>query len=328
MAKQPKAAPVDTGAEIVDELHVATAEDGVEFTDVTGQDDLPQGVVDPADEDEDEGDKKAAKPAVKAKPAADDDIPDELKGKTPAQLSKMYRDAQQVIGRQGTELGELRRAADGYIKSALTRAAAPVPQPKDKEPEAEKEVDDVTFFTNPKAAIAAAVANHPAIKALQGETKENATRELIRQRTDAATKFGAAHPDAKEVSQDPAFKEWVLKSPIRRTMLLRAHQHYDLAAGMEVFNTWKELKAARVGAGTAADGKPSEKQPAGKPVADKQAARVPSGGNPSPRSSGTAGKEGKIYRRADVIRLMINDPNRYELMADEITKAYTENRVR
>ena len=36
----------------------------------------------------------------------------------------------------------------------------------------------------------------------------------------------------------------------------------------------------------------------------------------------------KIYRRADVLRLMEEQPERYEAMADEITLAYKEGRVR
>jgi hypothetical protein len=53
------------------------------------------------------------------------------------------------------------------------------------------------------------------------------------------------------------------------------------------------------------------------------------------RSASTGGARGstekaprKIYRRQDIINLMKNDPERYLALADEITKAYSENRVR
>jgi hypothetical protein len=44
---------------------------------------------------------------------------------------------------------------------------------------------------------------------------------------------------------------------------------------------------------------------------------------------GGTGETGKpVYRRADLIRLRMQDPTRYESMADEILNAYAEGRVR
>ena len=320
MAKKPVPNTETSSAEVVEELHASDG--GVEYTDVTGKDDLPEGVDDPAKDDD--------KPAVadaKLKPAkavaAEDEIPEELKGKTPAQLAKMYRDAQSVIGRQGSELGDLRRTADQYIKAHLTdaaRKAVPAKVIENKKP-----IDDVTFFTNPTAAVRDLVASHPALKHLEGVARESAARDMVRQRNESAKEFHAKHPDAGAVMQDAEFQAWVVKSPIRKAMILRAHQHYDLQAGDEVFSTWKEIKAARTHPTT--DGKDSGKLKS-KTVAGKEAARVPTGGNASPHTEAGGKTEGKIYRRADVIRLMEQDPSRYEAMADEITKAYQEGRVR
>ena len=36
----------------------------------------------------------------------------------------------------------------------------------------------------------------------------------------------------------------------------------------------------------------------------------------------------KIYRRADIIKLMQTDPDRYQQLAPEIRQAYSEGRVR
>jgi len=322
MAKKQSVA-LDTNTEVVEDLHAVQADDGVEFTDVTGKDDLPPGVSDPAEEEEVAPAPKG-KPTKAAKPDGED-LPEELKGKTAAQIAKMYRDAQQVIGRQGTELGELRRSADKFIMATLDKAAKPTDKPA---AETKPAPDDVDFFTNPKLAIQQAVEQHPAIVELRGKEKEYAVREMTRQRADASERFHKAHPDAREIVQDPEFQAWVEKSPIRKAMILRAHEHYDLAAGNEVFSSWKELKAARTPppSPNPDEGKPAAGRPAAKPAA--QAARVPTGGNAAPRTSGTGGKEGKIFRRADVIRLMETDPARYELMSDEITKAYQEGRVR
>jgi hypothetical protein len=192
----------------------------------------------------------------------------------------------------------------------------------------------VDYLTDPEKAIAAAVANHPSVKALEGANKEFAQRELTRVRTMALEKFNQLHPDAQEIMGDPEFRTWIEKSPTRHQMLVAADRDFNLALGNELFSTWKEIKAARTAAVPPADKTHTDKTPAapaakpGKPVAGKEAARVPTGGNASPRSSGTGGKDGKIFRRADVIRLMETDPERYALMAVEIQKAYEEGRVR
>ena len=315
MAKKPAAEAIATDSEIVEELHVS--DDSVEYTDVTGQDDLPAGVTD-LSKDEDEAPAKATRKKAEPKQeVVEDDIPEELKGKTPAQLAKMYRDAQSVIGRQGSELGDLRRTADEYIRNGL-KALTPKPAAP-AAPEAPALPDDVEFFKNPVESVAKIIASHPSLKGLEGKAAEYATREIQRSRDDAETQFNASHPDATAVLADPEFRTWVTKSPIRQQMLVRAHKHYDLQSANEVFNTWKELKAARTPAPTP---KPTAQRAAG-----KEAARVPTGGNAGQRT-GEAKPGEKIYRRADIIRMMETDPDRYALMGDEITKAYQEGRVR
>lgn len=323
MAKKPPA--VDAGnTEVVEDFHVA--DETVEYTDVTGKDDLPADVADPAEDAEEVKEEKPVKKA-KAKPAAkeasdEDEIPEDLKGKTPAQLAKMYKEAQSVIGRQGTELGELRKTADQYIKAHL-QASAPKSAPKKEE----KEPDDIDVFTKPKEAIAAIVANHPALKELQGAAREFAAREIQRRRAEAEQAFQKAHPDAGEVLADEKFREWIVQSPIRKQMLLSAHKDYNLDAANDLFSTWKEIKAVRAAAAAPTAAAAPAAKPPSKPVAPAAAARVPTGGNAQPRAQ-AGGAEGKIYRRADVIRLMINDPDRYALMSEEISKAYLDGRVR
>ena len=324
MAKQPKITPLDTGAEVVEDLHeVVEAEgEGVSYVDVTGKDDFPEGVADPAKDEEDEEktpQKAARKPAAKShkQDAGDDDVPAELKNKTPAELARMYRDAQQLIGRQGDELGKLREAADVYIRANLKSRA----DQSEKKTVEVKQPDEVDFYTDPKKAMEIAIANHPAVRELTGQAKQFAMTQLMGQREAAQTKFNTLHPDAQEIVVSESFKKWVTASPIRMAMLRRANDNYDLTAGHELFSTWKELESLRNPA------KPAEEKPKAKPVAGKEAARVPTGGNASPREN-KGNAEGKIYRRADIIRLRIEDPDRYDSMGDEITKAYSEGRVR
>ena len=46
------------------------------------------------------------------------------------------------------------------------------------------------------------------------------------------------------------------------------------------------------------------------------------------QQGGTGESTKPVYRRADLIRLRMQDPARYESMADEILQAYAEGRVR
>ena len=88
---------------------------------------------------------------------------------------------------------------------------------------------------------------------------------------------------------------------------------YDYDAANELFDLWKER--ATVAQQTAS----VEKQ------ARKQTMKSANTGN----ARGTAeGQRRKIYRRADIIKLMKTDPERYQSMSDEILQAYAEGRVK
>jgi hypothetical protein len=45
-------------------------------------------------------------------------------------------------------------------------------------------------------------------------------------------------------------------------------------------------------------------------------------------TAGTGETSKKVYRRADLIRLRLENPDRYDALSDEIMKAYSEGRVK
>lgn len=241
------------------------------------------------------------------------EVPEHLRNKSPAELAKMYVEAQKLLGRQGQELGELRAHADAFLKANLAAQAAAARQ-QGASAQRPKPMEDVDFFANPKEAIERAVAEHPEVKRLRAENesvKAMAMQERMRRN---AEMFHAKHPDAAEVMNDAEFQAWVMASPIRQRLLARAHTAYDFLAGDEVFSTWKALRAPK-------------QQAAARPekTAARAAAQVPTGGNATAPRSNTGEK---IFRRADLIKLQLNDPERYEMMSDEIARAYAEGRVR
>lgn len=277
----------------------------------------------------------AAQPTPAATPNEDDELPEALRGKSPKEIARLYRDAQQHIGRQASEMGELRKAADLALRTTATlaaRQAAPAPAAAPAAPAAPATPDEVEFFKTPAEAVAKMIANHPAIKRIEETLGNTAKNQAVERATRATERFNSAHPDAATILQDPEFRQWVGASRVRSALLNRAHHQFDFDAGDEVFGTWKALKGiGRPGAAAPAAPAQADVSAAARTLAaqKKRAAALndaatPTGGN------GTASNKGavKIYRRTDVIRLMETNPDRYLELAPEIELAYKEGRVR
>lgn len=259
------------------------------------------------------GDDDTTEPAA----TGDDDVPPELRGKSPAELARMYREAQSLIGRQGRELGESRKLLDTYVKQQIEeRNAQKQAEAAAKGTVEETKVDAIDYYTDPEKAVERAIANHPVLKRLEGEARELAAREIVRTQQANKAEFDRLHPDVPQIMADPQFRKWVDASPVRRNLLLRAHKQYDLTAGNEIFSLWKEIKGIKPGTANASVAAAQRKS-------DKSAAKVPGGGG---RPAAKSGK--KFFKRAEIIEKMSNDPAWYEAHADEIALAYAEKRVR
>ncbi len=232
----------------------------------------------------------------------EDDLPEKYRGKSAAEIARMHAEAEKLLGKQGQELGELRRTADEYIKRTLSGNN---PQPKQPEDDSVAEVD---FFADPAKAVEKMIARDPRIKNA-AEAAEQLRRET------ALRTLTQKHPDALEVAQSEDFQKWVGESKVRVKLYAQADQQFDYDAAEELISTFKAVKGV------------SAKAPPAEPVkADKnQGKMVPrptSGGDSTPPSSA------KIYRRADIIKLRQTDPERYFAMAEEIQRAYEEKRVK
>lgn len=233
-----------------------------------------------------------------------EEMPEKFRGKTAAEIAKIALEQERFIGRQAQEVGEIRKVADQLILERLNaeQARKAQSQPTDTE------LTDVDFFADPVKAVNKAVENHPAVLA----AKEAAVS--VRQK-DSLDRLTQAHPDYKEVVQDPDFKAWVGESRIRQSMFQAAHRQYDVEAAHELLSTFKTIKAKR--SEVVQEGAQQLRENTQKAL---RAVSVPSGG------SGESGK--KIFRRIDLINLQIKDPDRYMQMQDEILAAYAEKRVR
>lgn len=232
----------------------------------------------------------------------DDDIPEKYKGKSIKEIISMHQEAEKKIGAQGGEVGELRKVVDQYIQDNLAQQTRQQTQATPQgEPE---EVPD--FFEDPTVAVSHAIANHPDVKA----AKQAATN-LSHQSAEA--RLRANHPDAPQIVNDPEFAKWVTSSRIRTELFARADAEFDIEAADELLTLWKERTGVLKAAVEQDKAARSDKLKAADTGATKGAAAAPSGK--------------KRYRRADLIKLMMTDPDRYEQMAPEIQLAYEEKRV-
>ncbi len=87
-------------------------------------------------------------------PPPEDDLPEKYRGKTAAELARMHQEAEKLLGRQSSEVGELRKVVDSYIQTQLSQQ---------QQQEAPQEDDDVDFFVYPDKAVARAIERHPRI---------------------------------------------------------------------------------------------------------------------------------------------------------------------
>jgi hypothetical protein len=224
-------------------------------------------------------------------------LPDKYRGKSLEEVVQMHQEAEKLLGRQSSEVGELRKVVDDYIASQT-----PVQAPQQPvEPE-----DDIDYFTDPQAAVNRAIENHPKIREAQQYT------EQYKKQSSLAT-LQAKHPDMQTILSDPKFAEWIKASKIRTQLFVAADQQYDADSADELFTLWKERKTV------AQQTAQVEKQ------ARKQTLKAANTGNARGTGEGT---RKKVYRRSDIIKLMKTDPERYQALSDEILQAYAEGRVK
>ena len=226
-----------------------------------------------------------------------DGLPEKYQGKDIKDIVRMHQEAEKLLGRQSSEVGELRKIVDDFI----TAQTVSKQQAHDSET-----VDEIDFYTDPQRAVEYAIANHPKIK-----EAETVTQQLRQQ--EALAKLKSAHPDFGTVIQDQGFLDWIQKSKVRVDLLRKADQQYDFDSADELLTLWKE-RASVVQDTAKAETK-----------ARKESVKKASTGD----TKGSAeAPSRKVYRRADLIKLMQTDPDRYMQLAEEIRNAYAEGRVR
>ena len=222
-------------------------------------------------------------------------FPDKYKDKSLEDIVKMHQEAEKMIGRQAQEVHEVRSLADQLLKRQL----------ENDKGQAVESAPEVDFFENPQDSIKRAIENNPAVL----EAKQ-ANLEFKRMKT--AQQLAAKHPDMNTIANDSGFQEWVKASPVRLSLYAKADAEFDFSSADELLSTYKELKQVRN----------NSVQETGK----KQQAQALKAAGVDTSGSGEVAK--KVYRRADLIRLKMTDPDRYDQLQPEIMAAYQQGRVK
>jgi len=248
-------------------------------------------------EEQEEIQEEAVEPTLEEpEEAEEDDIPDKYQGKDIKDIVQMHQEAEKLLGRQSSEVGELRKIVDDFVKSQIQSAQSP-------QQETDEEID---FFADPEKAIAKAIDSHPSLKAA-----EQTSKVMMQQQTLA--QLQSTHPDFTDIIQDTKFQEWVQGSKVRLELYQRADQQFDFDSANELISTWKERQNMV-----------SETAKVQKEDRKRQLKAASTGS----ASGSTEAPSRKIYRRADIIKLMQTDPKRYTQLQPEIMAAYAEGRVK
>jgi hypothetical protein len=230
-----------------------------------------------------------------------EELPEKYRGKSAIEIARMHQEAEKLIGRQANEVHEVRSLADQLLKQQLDSKA------KEAKPIEESLEDD--FFADPASAVNRQVEKHPAVL----EARQ-AALEMKRMKT--AQQLSSKHPDFATIAQDAGFQDWVKSSAIRLNLFARADAEFDFESADELLSTYKELKQIK-----------QQNQ-------NVQSANVESKAQEQAMKAATVDVGGagetsrKVYRRADLIKLRMTDPDRYMQLSDEIMQAYAEGRVK
>ena len=223
-------------------------------------------------------------------------IPEKFQGKSVEDIVKSYTELEKLHGRQSREYGELRKLADDLVMRSMQPATPAVSE------------EPVDIYTDPDKYIARAIESNPRLQQIEATAISAKRTELL---TELQNKYGKVD----EIVSDPEFQDWVSKSRVRTELFVRADKGLDKDAALELLDTWTERKMIT-------------KTKEARDMQEERLGQELSAAGSVKGNSGVSEGSKKVYRRADIIRLQITDPKRYQQLVPEIRQAYSEGRVK
>jgi len=239
---------------------------------------------------------------VQAEAEVESSVPSKFANKSTEEIIDSYTNLEKELGRKAQEVGELRKLSDSFLQAEVSRQS----NPQNNTPLETKDNEELDFFDDPNKAVNDMIEKHPRFQEFQQFQAQQA-------QAGAKAQLEQKHPDFTDVVQDKGFQEWVQDSPIRMQMF-QAADSYNFDAANELLSNWKDRSMI-------------SKTQEVKQQAESNRKDALKAGSTESRSSSGSGAGGKTYRRADLIRLKMEDPNRYESLEDDIFQAYQDGRV-
>lgn len=239
---------------------------------------------------------------VQAEAEVESSVPSKFANKSTEEIIDSYTNLEKELGRKAQEVGELRKLSDSFLQAEVSRQS----NPQNNTPLETEDNAEVDFFDDPNKAVNDMIEKHPRFQEFQQFQAQQA-------QAGAKAQLEQKHPDFTDVVQDKGFQEWVQDSPIRMQMF-QAADSYNFDAANELLSNWKDRSMI-------------SKTQEVKQQAETNRKDALKAGSTESRSSSASSAGGKTYRRADLIRLKMEDPNRYESLEDDIFQAYQDGRV-
>jgi len=227
-------------------------------------------------------------------------VPPKFQGKSVDEILQSYQNLEQQYGKQGNELGELRKLADSLIQKNLQEAQDTPVQ------EQEKQLSEDDFLANPVDSVRKIV--EEAIQPIKGALQQTNTDTTM-------SRLQAKHPDVEAIVKDLDFQKWVMESVPRQDMWQKASAG-DFNYADELFSQYKSLHGIKM----------EQQKEIARTEKERElnaATAVASGASQDAVSKGKP-----TYKRSELIRLQLEDPRRYADLQPEIYQAYKEGRVR
>ena len=230
-------------------------------------------------------------------------VPSKFAGKSTEEIIGSYQNLEKEMGRKAQEVGELRKLSDSFLQAEVARSSQPNPQQSSVTQEEDQGVD---FFEDPNKAVNQAIENHPKFQEFQHFQQQQV-------QSSAKATLEQSHPDFTSVVSDTKFQDWIKESPIR-TQLFQAADAYNYDAANELLTNWKDRSMV------------SKTQEVKQAAEETRQSQLKSATTESRSASGSTGG-GNQFRRADLIRMKMENPSKYESMEQEIYDAYADGRV-
>lgn len=228
-------------------------------------------------------------------------VPEKFRGKTKADIIEMYLNLEKVDGRKSNEIGELRHLTDQLLQVNINDKSTEQPEPV--------KVTSEQLLDSPNEVLNEVVEQSSLAKKVQS-LEEARVNDLIEARH---KDFIGRYPGYMETVSDAEFQSWVVSSPYR-TQLFQKADARDYDAAEELLGAYNEYVDAV--------GKEKQERAEEERQEKLKAAQL--------ERSSTGEKSKKIFRRTELAKMKITDPDSYydPGFQQELMQAYADKRVR